>query len=60
MLNWAKEYGSHEIIRELVNTDEKWEIIMAYQTMNIMEKLSEIENYGSIQDCKSLHICYSK
>ena len=43
MLNWAKEYGSHEIIRELVNTDEKWEIIMAYQTMSIMKELSEIK-----------------
>ena len=41
MLNWAREYGNHEIIRELVSTDKKWEIIMAYQTMNIMEELKK-------------------
>ena len=43
MLNWAKEYGNHEIIRKLVKNDEKWQIIMAYQTMNIMKELSEIK-----------------
>ena len=46
MLNWAKEYGNPEIIRKLLKNDEKWHMIMAYQTINIMEELKKNCNKG--------------
>ena len=43
MLKWAKEYGNHKVITELVKDDEKWQMVMTYQTMNTIQDLKEIK-----------------
>ena len=43
MLNWAQEYGNHRIIAELVKNDKKWQMVMTYQTMNMIKKLNKME-----------------
>ena len=43
MLNWAQEYANHGIIADLVKNDKKWQMVMTYQTMNMMKKLNKIE-----------------
>ena len=42
-LNWAQEYANHGIIADLVKNDKKWQMVMTYQTMNMMKKLNKME-----------------